>query len=81
MHSPTQSERVGMDANQTYHDANERAARNLRRIEALLAEHAKRQAEAPENWAHVGRVQLIASELAELVELLGRTTNATETQP
>jgi hypothetical protein len=70
-----------MDANQTYHDANERAARNLRRIEALLAEHAKRQAECPENWAHVGYMQLAARELAELVELLGRTTRTKETQP
>jgi len=69
-----------MDANQTYHDARERATRHLRQIEEILAEHAKRQAATPENWAHVGRVQLVASELAELVELLGRTTNATETQ-
>jgi hypothetical protein len=68
-----------MDANQTYHDANERAARNLRRIEALLAEHAKRQAETPVNWGHVGYMQLAASELAELVELPGRTTSTKET--
>ena len=64
-----------------YHDARERASRSLRRIEEILAAHAKRQAESPENWAHVGYMQLAARELAELVELLGRTTNPTETQP
>ena len=69
-----------MDANQTYRNAHERAARHLRRIEALLAEHAKRQASAPENWAHVGQMQLIESELAELADLFDRPTT-TETQP
>jgi len=69
-----------MDANHAYRDAHERAARHLRRIEALLAEHAQRQAATPENWALVGHMKLIESELAELVELLGRTTNGTETQ-
>jgi hypothetical protein len=68
-----------MDANQPYRDAHERAIRHLRRIEALLAEHAKRQAATPENWAHVGQVQLLASELAELLDLFDRTP-ATETQ-
>jgi hypothetical protein len=69
-----------MDANQTYRDAHERATRHLRRIEALLAEHAKRQAATPENWAHVGQVQLIASELAGLSELFDRTST-TGAQP
>jgi hypothetical protein len=69
-----------MDANNAYRAAHERAACHLRRIEALLAEHAQRQAATPENWAHVGQMKLIESELAELADLFDRpTTKETHT--
>lgn len=69
-----------MDANHAYRDAHERVARHLRRIEALLAEHAQRQAATPENWALVGHMKLIESELAELADLFDRpTTKETRT--
>jgi hypothetical protein len=60
-----------LDANQTYHDARERASRCLRQIEEILAAHAKRQAETPDNWGHVGFMQIVAEGLGDLVEAMG----------